>query len=103
MSIRIHKLEGNGGVKGAALGVVIVGVGLLFVGIGIALLLALATAGALVGGGVMLYRRLTGRPASPLRGSRVNAQLDPALEVFAEDVVIDGRRVNEPPESLPPG
>jgi hypothetical protein len=103
MSIRIHRLEGGGGVKGAAVAVVIVGAGILLVGVGLALLLALATAGALIGAGVMVYRRLTGQSAAALRGARASSRLDPSLEVFAEDVVIDGRRLDQPPESLPPG
>ena len=103
MSIRIYKLEGGGGAKGAALAVVIVGVGVLLVGVGLALLVALGTAGALIGAGVMVYRRLTGQSVSALRGSRASARLDPALEVFADDALIDDRRVREPPDSLPPG
>jgi hypothetical protein len=104
MSIRIYKLEGGGGAKGAALAVVIVGAGVLLVGVGLALLLALGTAGALIGAGVMVYRRLMGQSRVALPHSGAKARLDPALEVFAEDVVIDGRRrLDEPPEALPPG
>jgi hypothetical protein len=104
MSIRIYKLEGGGGgAKSAALGIVVIGVGFLILGIGLTLLLAVATVGAVVGGGVMLYRRLTGQPVFRVGSARGNPRPDPSLEVFTDDVVIDGRTVRQPPESLPPG
>jgi hypothetical protein len=103
MSIRIYKLEGGSAAKSATLGFVVIGLGLLLLGIGLTLLIAAALVGAAIGGGVMLYRRLTGQPVIRAVGPRGNAGLDPSLEVFAEDVRIDGREVREPPESLPPG
>lgn len=103
--MRIYKLEGgsSGGVRGAALGFVVIGVGFVLLGIGLTLLLALATVGAVVGGGIMLYRRLTGQPLFRVAGPRAGTRPDPSLEVFADDVAIDGRQVRQPPESLPPG
>jgi hypothetical protein len=103
MSIRIYKLDGGSGAKSATLGVVVIGLGLLLLGIGLTLLIAVALVGAVIGGGVMLYRRLTGQPLIRVARPQGNAGLDPSLEVFAEDVRIDGREVRDPPESLPPG
>jgi hypothetical protein len=102
--MRIYKLEGgsSGGVRGAALGFVVIGVGFLLLGIGLTLLLGVALVGAVIGGGVMLYRRLTGQPIFRVGGVRADSRPDPSLEVFAEEVAIDGREVRRPPESLPP-
>lgn len=102
MSMRIYKLEGGGGAKGAALAIVIVGVGVLVVAFGLALLLVLGTVGAAIGAGVILYRRLTGRTTPRVRGADATARLDPTLEVFASDAVITDRPVRELPDSLPP-
>jgi hypothetical protein len=103
MSMRVYKLEGGGGAKGAALAIVIVGVGVLFVGVGLALLLLLGTAGALLGAGVMAYRRLTRRSDDDrLPRASATARLDPSLEVFGGDAVIDDHPIRELPESNPP-
>jgi len=103
MSMRIYKLEGGGGAKGAGLAIAIVGVGVLVVVFGLALLLVLGTVGAVIGAGVVLYRRLTGQPAPSLRGARATAQGDPTLEVYAPDAVITDRAVRELPDSPPRG
>ena len=103
MSLRIYKLEGGGGAKGAGLAIAIVGVGVLVVVFGLALLLVLGTVGAVIGAGVVLYRRLTGQTAPRLRGARAATPVDPTLEVFAPDAVITDRAVRELPDSLPPG
>ena len=102
MSMRVYKLEGGGGAKGAGLAIAIVGLGVLVVGFGLALLLVLGTVGALIGTGVMLYRRLTGRSVPIIRGARATAQVDQSLEVFAPDAVITDRAVRELPDSVPP-
>jgi hypothetical protein len=101
METRIYKLE-TGGVKGVVLATVLVGVGALIIAFGLALLLALATAGAVIGAGVVLFRRLTGRSVLGLGRPRAETGLDPSLEVFSENAVIDDRSRHVRPESLPP-
>ena len=101
MAGRIYKLEG-GGAKGAALAIVIVGVGVLVVAFGLALLVVLGTVGAALGAGVILYRRLTGRSTPLVRGAAASARPDPGLEVFAPDAVIADRPLRDPPDVLPP-
>ena len=103
MSMRVYKLEGGSGAKGAVLAVVILGVGALLVAFGLALLLALTAVGAVVGAGILAYRRLTGQSTPRVRGSAVDGRPDPALEVFADDAVIVDRPVRETPGTLPPG
>ncbi len=100
MDIRVIRIgpKSRLGMAALAAGVVVVG-GTLVV-LGAALLLALAAAGAVVGTGVVLYRRLTGRgraqaPDAALDWTRAGRQgLDPRMEV----------RVPEPGAagSLPP-
>jgi hypothetical protein len=99
MSMRVYKLEGGGGAKGAGLAIAIVGIGLLIVGFSLALLLVLGTVGAVIGAGVVLYRRLTGGTMPGIPGARATAQVDPSLEVFAPDAVITDRPVRELPDS----
>jgi hypothetical protein len=103
MSIRIYKLEGGGGAKGAALAIVIVGIGALLVAFGVALLLVLGTVGAAIGAAVILYRRLTGRPVVGLPRADGRAGTEQGLEVFAPDALIADRPIRDRPESLPPG
>ena len=103
MSMRVYKLEGGGGAKGAGLAIAIVGIGVLVVGFGLALLLVLGTVGAVIGAGVVLYRRLTGQSMPSVRGTTATARVDPSLEVFAPDAVITDRPVRELPDSLPRG
>lgn len=101
--MRIYKLDGGGGAKGAGLAIAIVGVGVLVVAFGLALLLVLGTVGAVIGAGVLLYHRITGRTVPSIRGTRATTQVDPTLEVFAPDAVITDRPVRELPDSLPRG
>ena len=103
MSMRVYKLEGGGGAKGAGLAIAIVGVGALVVAFGLALLLVLGTVGAVVGAGVILYRRLTGRAMPSVYSGRATAQVDPSLEVFAPDAVIADRPIRELPDTPPRG
>jgi hypothetical protein len=97
MTVRTYKLTG-GGARGLTIGVLLLGVGFVIVGFGLVLLVALGVAAAAIGGGVMLVRRLMGRPPVPLPDSRAHG-LDPRLEVFAER---DGQESSVPPPLLPP-
>lgn len=66
-----------------ALAVAAVAVGGVFLLFGLALLVSLAAVGALLGAGLVLYRRLTGRLPRFLRvGTQPADSLDPRLEVF---------------------
>ena len=51
----------------------------------LALLLGVLAAGALLGAGVLAYRRLTGRHRPTPRDVSPGRGLDPALEVFPDD------------------
>lgn len=103
MAMRVYRLDGGTGAKGALFAVLIIGVGAVIVAAGVALLLVLATAGAVLGAGVLLYRRLSGKRLSGLRSAHANSGLDPSLEVFASDAAIDGRPVPRRTDALPPG
>ena len=85
MSIRIYKLDGPTGPKGVVLGVLLLGVGAVIVTAGLALLIVIALAGAALGAGVILYRRLTGKPIPGLPRADPRHRLDPNLEVFAPE------------------
>jgi hypothetical protein len=102
MSIRIYTTGQIGGAKGLALATVLVGLGFVVLAFGLVLLAAVAAAGAAVGAGVMLYRRLTGRPLFRVPGGRETSRPDPALEVFSTDPVITDRTPSERADLLPP-
>ena len=68
------------GARTGVAGLLLVVVGLAILLSGIALLAAVAIAGAALGGAVMLFRRLTGRP---VLGATTRAA-DPPLEVPAD-------------------
>lgn len=104
MSMRVYRLEGGTSTKSVIAGLLIAGAGVVLLIFGIALLVMLAIAGAAVGLGVILYRRLTGRPVLgfPNAPATAGRRPDPSLEVFAEDAVVADRPVRELPDSLPP-
>jgi hypothetical protein len=101
MSMRIYKLEGGGGAKGVVVAVLVVGAGLVIVTFGLMLLLALGAAAAVVGSGVLLYRRLTGRSPLGVPASARSTRPDRGLEVFVDDAVVTDRPVRQLPESTP--
>ena len=102
MSMRVYKLEGGTGAKGAALGLLVVGAGIVLLVFGLALLVVLGVVGTAAGLGVLLYRRLTGRPLIGVPDVMATRRPDPSLEVFAEDAVVADRPIREIPDSLPP-
>lgn len=68
-----------------ALATAAIAVGGLFLVFGLMLLLGLAAVGTLVGGGVLLFHRLTGRLPRFLGGGAPSGRpLDPALEVHVD-------------------
>jgi hypothetical protein len=82
--IRIYSLDVKSRAARIALAVAALAVGAVFVAFGIFLLLGLAAVGTLVGAAVLVFRRLTGRRPSVIEMGRLNAELDPSLEVFPE-------------------
>ncbi|HSJ63365.1 MAG TPA: hypothetical protein VK922_05585 [Gemmatimonadaceae bacterium] len=66
-----------------ALAIAFVALGGIFVAFGLVLLVILAAAGTLIGAGVMVYHRLTGRwPRAVRPADAPQGTLDPSLEVF---------------------
>jgi hypothetical protein len=96
MMIRMYKIEGPKGPQGVVLGFLLIGVGAVIVTAGLALLIVVALAGAALGTGVLLYRRLTGKPIPGLPRTGAAERLDPSLEVFAPDPA-DARAALPPP------
>ena len=103
MSIRIYKLDGPPGPKGVVLGVLLLGVGAVIVTAGLALLIVIALAGAALGTGVLLYRRLTGKPIPGIPRAVSRDRLDPSLEVFATDAPTAQGTLPPPSERENPG
>jgi hypothetical protein len=82
MLIRMYSLDVKSRAARIALAAAALAVGAVFVAFGIFLLLGLAAVGIVVGAGVLLFRRLTGRSPAFIQAPRVDAELDPSLEVF---------------------
>lgn len=86
-----------------ALAIAVIALGGVFVIFGLVLLAGLAVVGTVVGAGLMLYRRLTGRwPGNLSRGGASRSALDPSREVFSNDVSSVDRSVHNDSQ-LPPG
>lgn len=83
MQVRILRIGGGSRSRAAtvALAVVALAAGGVFFLLGLALLATLVVAGAIIGGGLLIARKLRGKPAIPRR----KAGLDPSLEVFPPD------------------
>jgi len=77
---RIVRINVRSRAAAAALGVAALAAGGVLLAFGLTLLAGAAVVGAVAGGGLLLYRRLTGR--TPRRGPRATHGLDPSLEVF---------------------
>jgi uncharacterized protein (DUF58 family) len=109
MQVRFVRItpKSRAGAIALAAGVVVVG-GVLVV-IGATLLLALGAAGAVIGAGALLYRKLTGRSLLGARVARAEEMmrraqmgLDPRMEI--EPRVHDAhRRPSGGDSALPPG
>lgn len=91
MFVRVYQLgSGKGGpgsrARTIALVTVALAVGAFLLAFALMFLLALAAAGTVIGAGMMLYRRLTGRGRHEIgRGqSSDDVVLDPSLEVFPD-------------------
>ena len=79
------KISTRNRIAAAAVAVVAIAIAGLFVVFGLVLLLILAAAGTLIGAGVMLYHRLTGRwPRFLVRSPRSKEGLNPDREVFPD-------------------
>jgi hypothetical protein len=76
---RIVQINVRSRAAAAALGVAALAAGGVLLAFGLTLLAGAAVVGVVAGGGLMLYRRLSGR-TSP--GAPVRQGLDPSLEVF---------------------
>lgn len=83
MIVRIQGIHVRNRPAAIALAAVALAVGAAFLGLALVLLLGLAAVGTVIGGGVMLFRAITGRGRPRLDPPR--AGLDPALEVFPVD------------------
>src|SRR5688572_21291120 len=72
--------------RGASLlvGLLVLGAGAALLVLGLALLAGVAIVGGLLGTGILAYRTLRGKRATPLERSTSVPDLDPSLEVFAE-------------------
>ncbi len=101
MSIRVYKLDGAKGVQASVVGLLLIGVGAVIVAAGLALLIVVALAGAALGTGYILYRRLTGKSIPGLPGREASTRLDPALEVFATSAEEPDHADERTPRSLP--
>ena len=93
MNPRVFHIRPTSRVGTVALGAAIIVVGGVLVVVGTTILLALGVAAAVVGTGVVAWRRLTGRgaPGAPEPLAR-SERLDPSLEVFP-DQSPDARRL----------
>lgn len=98
--MRIYKLEGRG-VRSVVLAIVIVGVGVFVVASALTLLIVLGAVATVIGAGVVLYRRLTGRAVPAMPPAYRRKGLDPSLEVFPDEVVVMPEE-NRPPAAPPP-
>ncbi|MFN2564365.1 MAG: hypothetical protein ABR499_05055 [Gemmatimonadaceae bacterium] len=84
MMIRIYGLNAPSRPAAIALAAAALAVGAVFVAFGIVLLLGVAAIGTVVGAGVVVFRRLTGRGSVRIPAARFDTELDPSLEVFPE-------------------
>ena len=78
------RLESGRGAPRTWVAVLLIGVGIVVVLSGLALLLTIGAAAAVIGGGVMLFRRLTGRvlPRSHRAQVRDTLELEPDFEIL---------------------
>jgi len=81
MQVRIYRVGSKNRLATIALVAAALAMGAVLIAFGLVLLLGLAAAGAVVGSGLMIYRRLTGRAPVIQRWSAGEA-LDPSIEVF---------------------
>ena len=89
--LRIVQIRTTNRASALALGIAAVAIGGVFFVFGLMLLLGLAAVGTLVGAGLVLYHRLTGRlPRFLQRRSQPAASLHPELEVFAAEPRVRG-------------
>src|SRR4051812_13670999 len=92
MDVRVYTIRGEVGGRNRAAKIALIvaalAIGALLVAFALMLLLGIAAAGTLVGAGVLLYRKLTGRGRRALDSSgfsRAELGLDPSREVFADN------------------
>jgi hypothetical protein len=83
MMIRIYGVNVRSRPAAIALAAAALALGAVLLAFGVILLIGVAAVGTVVGGGVLLYRSLTGRTGSHLPHGR-DPELDPSLEVFAD-------------------
>ena len=80
---------------------VVLGAGAALLVVGIALLAGIAIAGGLLGTGILLYRKLRGQPVVPFEIGR-QGDMDPSLEVFAEQDTLEYRVERDEPNDESP-
>lgn len=98
--LRIVQIRTTNRASAIALGIAAVAIGGVFFVFGLMLLLGLAAVGTLVGAGLVLYHRLTGRLPRFLRGKRQPSRsLHPELEVFAAEPRARGELETEMPDT----
>ena len=81
MQVRIYRVGSGNRLATIALVAAALAMGAVLIAFGLVLLLGLAAAGVVVGSGLVIYRRLTGRGPLIQRWSAGEA-LDPSLEVL---------------------
>jgi hypothetical protein len=81
MQVRIYRVGSKNRLATIALVAAALAMGAVLIAFGLVLLLGLAAAGVVVGSGLMIFRRLTGRGPVIQRWS-ARESLDPSLEVF---------------------
>jgi hypothetical protein len=103
MQVRVYGFGTKNRLATIALIAAALAIGAVLVAFGLVLLLGLATAGLVVGSGLMIYHRLTGR-GPMIQRWRPREELDPALQVFPDEVS-SGDRPNAdrliPPDDKP--
>lgn len=87
-----------------AFAIAVLAIGGVFIVFGLVLLLALAAAGTVLGAGILLYRRLTGRLPRFLRTAAPppSRSAEMGLEVFPDDTVESSRHQPRLPDSRAP-
>lgn len=89
--MRIVQIRTTNRASALALGIAAVVIGGVFFVFGLMLLLGLAAVGTLVGAGLVLYHRLTGRlPRFLHRRAQRSTSLHPELEVFSAEPRVRG-------------
>jgi hypothetical protein len=89
MQVRVYRIGSRNRLATIGLIAAALAVGAVLIAFGLVLLLGLAAASVLVGSGLMIYHRLTGR-GPEIQTWRAREELDPSLEVFPGELRAEG-------------